>query len=202
MDEYIDFTDEQLQAMSQNGDSRAESMLAGRYNKLVKRCARSYFLAGGDGEDLIQEGMMGLLTAIRTYNPGKGATFRTYLEICVNSRLLTAIKSATRDKHAPLNNYVSLESLICNDLHAKASIFLRDLEEQVLAKESAYELSNDFIRYLSKFEAGILKLYLGGNSYQEIALRVNKSTKSVDNAVQRIRKKLTQYLDSGEISSS
>lgn len=201
MDEYIDFTDEQLQAMSQSGDSQAESMLVGRYNKLVKRCARPYFLAGGDSEDLIQEGMMGLLTAIRTYNPGKGATFRTYSEICVNSRLLTAIRSATRNKHAPLNNYVSLESLVSDNIHVKASIFLRDLEEELLAQESAYELSNDFIKYLSKFESEILGLYLEGNSYQEMALRINKSTKSVDNAVQRIRKKLTQYLNSGEISS-
>lgn len=201
MNEYINFSDEQLQAMSQSGDSQAEAMLVSRYNKLVRRCARPYFLAGGDGEDLIQEGMMGLLTAIRTYNPEKGTTFRTYSEICVISRLLTAIKSATRGKHAPLNDYVSLESLLSNNTHAKASNSLRDLEEQVLAKESAYELSNHFIKYLSKFEAEILELYLEGNSYQEMASRVNKSTKSVDNAVQRIRKKLTQYLNSGEISS-
>lgn len=194
MIEYINYTDEQLQSMSLSGDSEAEAALVARYNKLVKRCARPLFLAGGDGEDLIQEGMMGLLKAIRSYNPQKGASFRTYASICINSKLLTAIKSATRDKHTPLNNYVSLESLLGSSAHGKTSIFLRDLEEQLFAKETAYDLSNNFTKYLSRLEAEILELYLEGNSYQDMAMKVNKSTKSVDNSVQRIRKKLAQYL--------
>lgn len=199
MNNYAELTDEQLQALRQN--SEAEAQLVKRYNILVKRCARPFFLAGGDSEDLIQEGMTGLLSAIRNFDPDKGASFRTFAEICIRSRILSAIKSAARDKHAPLNDYVSLESLFSEKSHVKATYFLREMEEQVLAKESADQLSNDFIKYLSEFEAEILGLYLEGLSMREMALQVDKSTKSVDNAVQRIRKKLTKYLNSGVISN-
>lgn len=200
MNKYSDLTDEQLQEM--RDDSEAEAQLVRRYNILVKKCARPFFLAGGDSEDLIQEGMTGLLSAIRNYDPARGATFKTFAEICIKSRILTAIKSAARDKHAPLNDYVSLESLFSEKSKAKAAYFLREMEEQVLAKESADQLSNDFINYLSEFEAEILGLYLKGLSLSEMAIEVNKSVKSVDNAVQRIRKKLTKYLNSGAISVS
>lgn len=201
MGNYLKLTDEQLlQAM--RDDSEAEAQLVRRYNILVKKCARPFFLVGGDSEDLIQEGMMGLLSAIRNFDCDKTASFRTYAEICIKNRLLSAIKSATRYKHVPLNDYVSLESLFSETPNVKAAYMLRELEEQVLAKESADELSNDFINYLSKFEADVLGLYLEGLSYSEIASRTNKTSKSADNAVQRIRKKLTQYLSSGEISNS
>lgn len=182
-------------------DSMAEAYLVGRYNILVKRCARPLFLVGGDSEDLIQEGMMGLLSAIRNYDSGRETSFRTYAEICIKSRLLSAIKSATRDKHAPLNDYVSLEFLLSGKKQANTLSFSREIEEQVLAKESAEQLSSDFINYLSKFEAEVLGLYLKGLSYNEIALEVSRPEKAVDNAVQRIRKKLTKYLNPGEISN-
>lgn len=199
MDErFKSLSDETLQCLSTGGDNEAETCLVGRYNKLVRACARPYFLAGGDSEDLIQEGMIGLLSAIRSFVPDRDASFRTYAEVCIRRRLQSAIKSALRDKHAPLNNYISLESLFLDS--SQAVYILRDLEEEVLAKESADELSSKFTKYLSCFEAEILRLYLEGLSYEEMSEQVGKPLKSVDNAIQRIRRKLTRYLNSGDIS--
>lgn len=199
MRDYSSLSDEALQRLSKGEDSEAETYLVSRYTKLVRACARPLFLAGGDSEDLIQEGMIGLLSAIRSFEPDQDASFRTYAQICIRRRQLTAIKSALRDKHAPLNNYISLESLFMD--HSQSVYFLRDLEEEVLAKESADELSNKFIGYLSGFEAEILQLYLEGLSYEEMSVKVERPPKSVDNAVQRIRRKLSRYLKTGDISS-
>lgn len=200
MDKLGNLSDEALQQRAASGDSEAEQQLIGRYGRLVKACARTYFLAGGDSEDLIQEGMLGLLSAVRQYNPDCGASFKTYSELCIKRRLYTAIKSASRYKHAPLNDYVSLESAFFDETPTQAAYFLRDLEEQVLAKERADEIRGEFTPCLSEFEAEILGLFLEGLSYQEMALRVQRSSKSVDNAVQRIRKKLVQHLKIGDIS--
>jgi len=200
MDDLLNLDDEELRQMAVNGDTRAEGQLISRYSRLVKVCARPYFLAGGDSEDLIQEGMMGLLSAIRQYDPNGGASFRVYSETCIKRRLFTAIKSASRSKHAPLNNSVSLDSASFDESPVQAAYFLRDLEEQVLARECADEIRGGFTLCLSEFEAEILRLFLEGLSYQEMACRIHKSQKSVDNAVQRIRKKLVHYLKVGDIS--
>ena len=200
-------SDEALCGMAAAGDRVAEERLVIRYNRLVRMCARPYFLAGGDSEDLIQEGMVGLLAAIREYDPGRAASFRTYAEVCIKHRLLSVVKAAARDKHTPLNNSVSFETpLFCGngDRYAyRASVqHLEDPEEIFLSREAFRERMEALMGQLSGFEANVLRLYLTGLSYSEIAAEVKKSPKSVDNAVQRIRRKLAQQSSSGDVSES
>jgi len=171
-----------------------EEALVSEYSKLVRACARPYFLAGGDSEDLIQEGMLGLLSAIRTFDPDKGAKFSTYAEFCVRRRIYSAIKSASGNKHTPLNSYISLESPQLDETAAHNAYFLRVPEDFVIAREQAGEVENLLYGSLSKFESGVLELYLEGMSYKDMAIRLEKSDKSIDNAVQRIRKKLSRIL--------
>ncbi len=173
----------------------AEEALAERYIRVVRMCARPYFLAGGDSEDLIQEGMIGLLSAIREYDESKGANFKTYAEACVHNRILSAVRSASRMKHAPLNDGVSLEDVLSDESQSLGtSYYERSPEEQVLARESESEFISAFTRCLSKLETEILHLYLQGLSYSEIADSTGKDSKAVDNAVQRIRRKLAKLL--------
>lgn len=187
-------SDEALCQSAAQGNLAAEEQLVKKYNRLVKVCSRPYFLVGGDSEDLIQEGMMGLLTAIRQYDPGRDAAFKTYAELCIRNRLYTALKSATRYKHTPLNDYISFDSSQFDENQTRVSSFLRDPEELLIARERVDEIVSILHGSLSRFEAEILEFYLEGLSYAEIAVKVDKTQKSVDNAVQRIRKKLAQYL--------
>jgi RNA polymerase sporulation-specific sigma factor len=190
--------DVELWALASSGDLKAEEELISYYSRLVKICARPYFLAGGDSEDLIQEGMLGLLSAVRHYDPAKDVRFKTYAEFCIRRRLYSAIKSASRFKHHPLNDYISLESPELDENSTQGMSFLRDPEESVIARERAHEITDCLYGALSRFESIILGLYLEGMSYEEMAVKVNKTPKSVDNAVQRIRKKLAQYLKYGD----
>ena len=176
------------------GDTEAEEALVSEYTWLVRACARPYFLAGGDGEDLIQEGMLGLLSAVRTFDPEKGTKFSTYAEFCVRRRIYSAIKSASGYKHTPLNSYISLESPQLDESKTHKAYFLRDPEDFVIARESAGEVERLLFGALSRFESGVLRLYLDGISYKDMAVRLGKSSKSIDNAVQRIRRKLAQIL--------
>ncbi len=200
-------TDEALCVRAVSGDRVAEEALVIRYNRLVRICARPYFLAGGDSEDLIQEGMVGLLAAIREYDPSKAAAFRTYAEVCIKNRLRSAVKAAARDKHTPLNNSVPFEPPLFDGkgeqyaYHAPVRQ-LEDPEEIFLSRESFRERMEALMGQLSGFEANVLRLYLNGLSYSEIAAEVKKSPKSVDNAVQRIRRKLAQHTSSGDVSES
>ena len=206
MDEkYSQMTEQQLLDKTAAGDRHAEEELAVRYSYLVRACARPYFLAGGDSEDLTQEGMLGLLSAIREYDPTFQVPFRVYAETCIHNRLLSAIKSASRLKHMPLNNGISLEEILLEEtspILASAKAFRRVPEEMVLARESADEFYYTFVRSLSKYECQVLDLFLDGRSYREMAEVTGHSVKSVDNAVQRIRRKLARYPNLGEISES
>lgn len=203
---YSTIDDNDLQRLAANGDSFAEEALVERYMRLVRICARPLFLAGGDSEDLIQEGMFGLLSAIRQYDPDQKASFKTFAEHCIKNRLLTAVKSASSTKHIPLNARVSLDALLSDESQttslAYAVSFQKSPEEQVLARENKMELQQSFKRCLSPMERNVLRLYLDGLSYQEIAEQTGKPIKAVDNAIQRIRRKLAQNLDSGVISKS
>ena len=195
-------SDEELCLQRVSGNSGAEEELVRRYGQLVRACARPLFLAGGDSEDLIQEGMMGLLTAIRSYDPQKAASFRTYAEICIRSKLVTAVRAAQRDKHLPLNHSISFET----PLFDGTSEFLFPSEESpedvVIGREELQERLDALKGQLSGFEAEILSYYLGGLSCAEIASRVGRSYKSVDNAVQRIRRKMAQRFSIGGSSES
>lgn len=197
--------DTQLQELAAAGDRDAEDALAARYLRLVRICARPLFLAGGDSEDLIQEGTFGLLSAIRRYDPEGGASFKNFAEHCIHMRLLSAIKSASRLKHVPLNDGISLEELSEDpgaDMSALPELIRHNPEEVILAKESREELNEAFSRCLSRFEIKVLDFYLEGLSYREIADRLCRDAKSIDNAVQRIRHKLAREKLFGDISIS
>ena len=202
MDYTREFSDESLWMAASNGDSQAEEILIEKYNRLVKICSRPFFLAGGDSEDLIQEGMMGLLSAIRQFDPARDTAFKTYAESCIRNRLISAIRSASRFKHTPLNESVSFESPMFDDSQAHPSGLMRDPEELIIARERLDEVNSMLSGSLSQLEKKVLEYYLSGLSYQEIADAVSKTPKSIDNAVQRIRKKLAQFLNSGDISKS
>ena len=205
MMDYAVLDDDRLQQLAMSGDREAEEALAERYLRLVRACARPLFLAGGDSEDLIQEGTFGLLSAIRKYSPEDGTSFKSFAEHCIRMRLLSAIKSASRLKHVPLNDGISLEELSEDpgaDIAALPESFRQNPEKLILAKESREELSAAFSRCLSRFEVKVLNLYLEGLSYREIADRLCKDAKSIDNAVQRIRRKLARENILGDISLS
>jgi len=177
-------TDEELCRMAAGGITFAEELLAERYSKLVRICARRLFLAGGDFEDLIQEGMLGLVKAIREYDPSKETSFKTYAEVCVRNRLFSTVRSAAALKNTPLNDYVPLDLS-----HTE----LPSPENTVIEDEGKNELEQLIKDTLSGLESRVLALYLEGRSYSEIAETVSKPVKSVDNAVQRIRRKLSEH---------
>ena len=203
---YSELDDNRLQELAAVGDRQAEERLVVKYMRLVRRCSRPFFLVGGAPEDLIQEGMLGLLSAIRQYDPKQNAAFKTYAELCIKNRLLSAVKTDSRLKHNPLNDGLPLDSLLSEEsqipLLAYTELFRRTPDEQVLARENKMELQQSFKRCLSPMERNVLRLYLDGLSYQEIAEQTGKPIKAVDNAIQRIRRKLAQNLDSGVISKS
>ena len=175
-------------------ENATEETLVSEYAWLVRACARPYFLAGGDSEDLIQEGMLGLLSAIRTYDPEKGAKFSTYAEFCIRRRIYSAIKLASGNKHTPLNSYISLESSQLDENSTPSAYFLRVPEDFVIAREQVGEVEKLLYGALSRFESGVLELYLEGMSYKDMAIHLGKSDKSIDNAVQRIKRKLSTAL--------
>ena len=201
--DYSALSDTELQQRAVSGDRAAEEFLAERYMRLVRSCARPLFLAGGDSEDLIQEGMFGLLSAIRQFDFSDGTSFHTFAEHCIRMRLFSAIKSASRLKHLPLNDGVSLEQLSEDSpmqLSAIPDVFRRNPEDLVLARERTEELYSELTQCLSRFEKQVLQLYLEGHSYREIAARLSKEEKAIDNAVQRIRRKLARNPSFGDIS--
>lgn len=183
-------TDEQLWQKAAAGDASAEEELVNRYTVIVRVCARPFFLAGGDSEDLIQEGMFGLLSALRHFDPEKDVTFKTYAERCITTRLVTAVRTAARFKHKPLNDSISFESPQFDERQILSQGNLRDPEEMVITRELTEELQAALNTGLSKLERQVLERYLEGLSYTDIAARCGISVKSVDNAVQRIRRKL------------
>lgn len=197
--------DESLCLQAASGDRVAEEILVMRYNRLVRICARPYFLAGGDSEDLIQEGMLGLLSAIREFLPEKGSTFRTYAEACIRNRIISAIRAAARDKHDPLNHYVSYETPLFDGNTDRYPFTasrppLQNPEDMYISREERRERLGTLKGQLSGLEAKILTLFLRGYSYAEIAVQVERSPKAVDNAVQRIRRKVARHFSSGDFS--
>lgn len=200
-----DCTDEALCESAASGSRVAEEILVVRYNRLVRMCARPFFLAGGDSEDLIQEGMLGLLSAIRTYQPERSASFRTFAEVCIRTRLISAVRCASSGKHTPLNSYIPFETPSFDGIaeFVPASGFPQvNPEDLLISREELQEHLDTAKDHLSGFEAKVLGYYLEGLSYQEIAAQTGRSAKSVDNAVQRIRRKLAQHFSSGDVSKS
>ena len=198
-------TDEELALLARDGDREAEELLVARYHRLVRTCARPYFLAGGDSEDLTQEGMFGLLKAVREYHAEKEASFRTFAEICIRSRLYSVLRDMARDKHKPLNQSVSLDTPDFDSnsyTSGTSNLAQRNPEDHMIDRERTAALLSGVRKQLSEFEAKILGYYLDGLTCREIADTVGRPPKSVDNAVQRIRRKVAQHLISGEFSNS
>ena len=198
-------TDENLCRMVASGDRRAEEILVSRYTRLVRTCARPYFLAGGDSEDLTQEGMLGLIKAVREFNGNKDASFRTFAEICIRSRLYSALRSAGREKHQVLNQSVSLDTPdFDSNSYTSGTNHLaqRDPEDDLIDREHTAALLSGVRKQLSEFEAKILGYYLRWTFLQARSHgKWASPPKSVDNAVQRIRRKVAQQILSGEFSS-
>ena len=195
-------TDEDLCMAAAAGDSQCESELVRRYGQLVRACARPLFLAGGDSEDLIQEGMLGLLTAIRSFDPARDTAFRTYAAICIRSRLISAVRAAQGGKHIPLNHSVSFEPPLFDGANAHLFSTVESPEDVIIGREELKERLDALKGQLSELEAQILPPYLSGLSCGEIARRVGRSQKSVDNAIQRIRRMVARQFSSGVSSES
>lgn len=185
--ELEQMSDEALCTALQNGTSAAGDILAHRYRKLVRCCAHPYFLAGGDSEDLLQEGMFGLIKAMREFRADREASFQTFAEVCIRSRLCSVIRASRAGKHSPLNESVPLNAFL---LDAQPQYSQLDPEDLLIDREKAAALLNQVRSQLSELEVRVLDLYLDGCSCGEIAATVGKSYKSVDNAVQRIRRKI------------
>ncbi len=192
-----DLSDEALQSLAVSGNSEAEDLLIRRYARVVKALARPFFLAGADSEDLIQEGMLGLLSALRSYDPAAGASFKTYSQLCIRRKLISAVRSASYSKNVSLDDCLSLESPLFDESQPDMAYGLRidsppRPEELVIEKENTQTLFQRVFDVLSKYEQQVLRCYLSGMSYREIAEMTDKPEKAVDNAVQRIRRKVSR----------
>ncbi|MCL1848390.1 MAG: RNA polymerase sporulation sigma factor SigH [Clostridiales bacterium] len=192
--------DEDVAGLAGAGDKAAEEYLIHKYKNFVRARARSYFLIGADKEDIIQEGMIGLFKAIRDYRPDKQSSFRAFAELCITRQIITAVKTATRQKHIPLNSYISLNKPIYDEesdrtlLDVITGTGITDPEELIISREEFRDIEGKMGEILSPFERQVLVCYLDGKTYQEIAEMLSRHVKSVDNALQRVKRKLEQYL--------
>ena len=192
---FTSFSDEELVILAQQGDDRALDFLLSKYFVYVRSKSLSYYIVGADRDDIIQEGMIGLFKAVRDFSSERGVTFKTFADVCVTRQIITAVKNASRQKHAPLNFYVSLNKSVSDD---ESDSTLGEIlehgknlnpEEILIKKEDRDILGSEMQKLLSPFESRVLSLYLQGNSYLTIGKIVDKDPKSVDNALQRIKKK-------------
>jgi RNA polymerase sporulation-specific sigma factor len=201
VEELLSETDEVLVERARSGDDRAIETLLQRYRHYARAKARTYFLAGADKEDIVQEGMIGLFKGIRDFRPDKNAAFRAFAELCISRQIITAIKTASRQKHFPLNSYVSLSKPVHAGDGQERSIGetliqrgVSDPAELVISAEEMAHVRESMGMLLSDLETEVLHLFMDGKSYQEIADRLGRHVKSIDNALQRIKRKLEQHL--------
>ncbi|MFO7296202.1 MAG: RNA polymerase sporulation sigma factor SigH [Caldicoprobacter sp.] len=193
--------DEEIVEDAKKGDAEALEYLIYKYKNFVKAKARSYFLIGADHEDIVQEGMIGLYKAIRDYRQDKLSSFRAFAELCITRQIITAIKTATRQKHIPLNSYISLNKPVYDeesdrtlmDVISEAKV--SDPEELIISREEFMNIESKINELLSDLEQEVLISYLQGKSYQEIAVDLDRHVKSIDNALQRVKRKLERYLE-------
>lgn len=197
--------DEDIVEAVREGDSEALEYLINKYKNFVRAKARSYFLIGADREDIVQEGMIGLYKAIRDFRGDKLASFKAFAELCITRQIITAIKTATRQKHIPLNSYISLDKPIYDEdsdrtlLDVICGSRVSDPEELMINKEEFNGLEDKMGEILSDLERKVLMHYLDGRSYQEIAVDLDRHVKSIDNALQRVKRKLERYLEGRNI---
>lgn len=204
--EYDAKSDEDIVEAVRLGDAGALEYLINKYRNFVRAKARSYFLIGAEREDIVQEGMIGLYKSIRDFRGDKLASFKAFAELCITRQIITAIKTATRQKHIPLNSYVSLDKPIYDedsdrtlqDIICGTSVC--DPEEMIINQEEFFGLEDKMSELLSDLERKVLMLYLDGRSYQEIAVDLDRHVKSIDNALQRVKRKLERYLEVRNVS--
>lgn len=198
---YDDVGDEVVVKNARDGSAAALDYLIHKYKNFVRAKARSYFLVGADREDIIQEGMIGLYKAIRDFRSDRLSSFRAFAELCITRQMITAIKTATRQKHVPLNSYVSLNRPIYDEdsertlLDVLSGTKVTDPEELMINKEEFGDIEQKMGEILSDLEWKVLMSYLDGKSYQEIACELRRHVKSIDNALQRVKRKLEKYLE-------
>lgn len=198
---YEDLLEEEVVALARDGDDKASEYLIKKYKNFVRAKARSYFLIGADREDIIQEGMIGLFKAIRDFQVDKISSFRAFAELCITRQIITAIKTATRQKHIPLNSYVSLNKPIYDEesertlMDVLAGAKVLDPEELIISREEVHSIQTKIGEVLSDLEQEVLSDYLQGKSYQEIAEHLDRHVKSIDNALQRVKRKLERFLE-------
>ncbi len=201
-------SDEELVDAVREGNSEALEYLINKYKNFVRAKARSYFLIGADREDIVQEGMIGLYKSIRDFRGDKLASFKAFAELCITRQIITAIKTATRQKHIPLNSYVSLDKPIYDEdsdrtlLDVICGTKVTDPEELMINKEEFCGLEDKMGEILSDLERRVLMLYLDGRSYQEIAVDLDRHVKSIDNALQRVKRKLEKYLEARDVGQA
>lgn len=199
---YATLPDEELiEKIRKDNDCRAQDYLLEKYKKFVKIKASCYFLIGAEREDIIQEGMIGLFKAIRDYHADKEASFKVFAELCVNRQIISAIKSATRQKHKPLNGYVSLDKPVFEDGKERTLLDMLggggiNPEDLLVDQEAFADIEKNVSAMLSPLEWDVLRKYLEGKSYQEISSALDRSSKSIDNALQRVKRKLEKFLAS------
>lgn len=193
--------DEEVVIEAKNGNIHAQEYLISKYESFVKAKAKSYFLIGADKEDIYQEGMIGLYKAIRDFKSDKLSSFKAFAELCVTRQIITAIKTATRQKHIPLNTYISLNKPIYDEesdrtlLDILSEAKVADPEEMIISREELKYIQNEIGEVLSSLEMEVLMSYLDGKSYQEIACDLDRHAKSIDNALQRVKRKLEKCLN-------
>lgn len=199
-EKFENMTDEELVRLAQEGDNDALEYLLNKYKNFVRSKARSYFLIGADHEDIVQEGMIGLYKAIRDYRTDKQASFRAFAELCITRQIITAIKTATRQKHIPLNSYVSLNKPIYDEESDRTLMDVivegraQNPEDLIIGQEDLVSIRDRVDQVLSSLEQDVLNAYLDGKSYQEIADKLGRHVKSIDNALQRVKRKLEKFL--------
>lgn len=200
-EDYNALDDIALVDKAKAGDRRAADTLIDRYKTFVRVKTRAYFLVGADRDDIVQEGMIGLFKAIRDYSPDKQASFKYFADICITRQIITAVKTATRQKHSPLNSYISLSKPAYEDESERTLIEMLSLrtslnpEEIMIDKENLKITEQKIRKSLSKFELEVMELYINGKSYTEIAEQLGKEPKSIDNAIQRVKKKIQKNLE-------
>ncbi len=198
--------DDEVIQLIQDGNSRALDFLINKYRSFVRAKARTYFLVGADKEDIVQEGMIGLYKAIRDFDEDKLSSFKAFAELCITRQIITAIKTATRQKHIPLNSYVSLDKPIYDEesdrtlLDVIAGSKAIDPQELLVNRERYGDMEDKLSELLSELERKVLNLYLDGRTYQEISVELKRHVKSIDNALQRVKRKLEQLLETNEIT--
>lgn len=203
---YDIMNDEEIVLLAKAGNERAANYLILKYRNIVRARTKTYYIVGADRDDIFQEGMIGLFKAIRDFKGNKSSSFKSFADICISRQIITAIKAATREKHRALNSYISFNKAIFSEETEKTLIdcignieSISDPEELVIIKESVARMEAKLNNALTKLELEVLKLYIEGRTYQEVASEMEREVKSIDNALQRVKRKLESFFDDDDI---